>query len=119
LKYEDTWVGYYPRSLFDSNGLRNHGAEVDFGGEIVNTSPGGAHTHTDMGSGYWPYQGFGSAAYQRNIKYVDTSNYYRHATGLSDSRTDSSCYDIDLFESSGSWDVYFYFGGSGHNTSCP
>lgn len=119
LRYGNTWVGYYPRSLFDSNGLRNLGERVDFGGEIVNTSPGGAHTHTDMGSGYWPYQGFGYAAYQRNIQYVDTSNYYRRATGLSESRTNSDCYDIDLHETSGSWGVYFYFGGSGHNTNCP
>jgi hypothetical protein len=118
LKYGDTWVGYYPRNLFDLNGLRNQAANIDFGGEIVNTNPGGDHTHTDMGSGYWPYQGFGWAAYHLGLKYVDTKNYYRSATGLSIHTTDNMCYDIDLNSSSGSWGIYFYFGGSGYNTYC-
>ena len=119
LKYGDTWVGYWPRDLFDSNGLRDQGERIDFGGEIVNTSPGGAHTHTDMGSGYWPYQGYGYAAYQRALRYIDTSYTYQKATGLSASRTDRECYDIELHSSSGSWGEYFYFGGSGHNANCP
>ena len=119
LKYGDTWVGYWPRNLFDSNGLRDRGDRIDFGGEIVNTSPGGAHTHTDMGSGYWPYQGYGYAAYQRALRYIDTSNYYQRATGLNASRTDRDCYDIEMHSSSGSWGEYFYFGGSGHNSNCP
>jgi hypothetical protein len=119
LKYGDTWVGYWPRNLFDSNGLRDRGDRIDFGGEIVNTSPGGAHTHTDMGSGYWPYQGYGYAAYQHSLRYVDTNYTYQKATGLNASRTDRDCYDIDLRSSSGSWGEYFYFGGSGHNSNCP
>ena len=119
LKYGDTWVGYWPRSLFDANGVANIGDEVDFGGEIVNTRTDNRHTRTDMGSGNWPSQGFGEAAFHRNIKFVDTDNFYRNATGLSASRTNANCYDIDLVESSGSWEVYFYFGGSGYNTDCP
>ena len=119
VKYGNTWVGYWPRNLFDGNGLQDRGDVIDFGGEIVNTSPGGAHTATDMGSGYWPYQGYGNAAYQRALRYIDTSYTYRKATGLNDSRTDRDCYDIDMHSSSGSWGEYFYFGGSGHNSSCP
>ncbi len=119
LKYGDTWVGYWPRSLFDSNGLYDHAAEVDYGGEIVNTRTDGRHTRTDMGSGHWPSEGYGAAAYHRNIKYVDTDNYYRNSTGMTASRSNSNCYDISLTSSSGSWEVYFYFGGSGYNTSCP
>ena len=118
LRYGDTWVGYWPRSRFDSNGLRDQGATIDFGGEIVNTQTDSRHTRTDMGSGHWPYEGFGYAAYQRNLKYVDLSNYYRAATGLSASRTDNMCYDIELHETTGSWGVYFYFGGSGYNSYC-
>jgi len=119
LRYGDTWVGYYPRSLFDSNGLRNHGARIDFGGEIINTQTDGRHTRTDMGSGHWPYEGFGYAAYQRALRYVDTSNYYQRASGLTRSVTNNMCYDLDLHTSTGSWEEYFYFGGSGYNTSCP
>lgn len=119
LRYQDIWVGYYPRNLFDANGIRDYADRIDFGGEIVNTSPDGHHTRTDMGSGNWPYEGFGYAAYQRAIRYVDTSYYYRRATGLNPSATDDMCYDIDLYSSDGSWGEYFYFGGSGYNTYCP
>src|SRR4029079_18289205 len=82
LKYQDKWVGYYPRSLFDDKGLRNNGAKVDFGGEIVNTRPDNRHTRTDRGSGHFPYLGFGKAAYQRHVRYVDTKNFYQRAANL-------------------------------------
>jgi hypothetical protein len=119
LRYGDTWVGYYPRTLFDSNGLRDAADLVDFGGEIVNTSTDGRHTRTDMGSGHWPYEGYSWAAYQRAIRYVDTSNFYQRATGLSRSVTNNMCYDLDLQSSTGDWEEFFYFGGSGFNSSCP
>lgn len=79
LRYGDTWVGYYPRTRFDANGLRDQAAKIDFGGEIIDRQTSGRHTHTDMGSGRWPYEGYGYAAYQRALKYVDTTNYYRDA----------------------------------------
>jgi hypothetical protein len=119
LRYGDTWVGYYPRSLFDANGLQNAAANIDFGGEIVNSKTDNRHTRTDMGSGNWPYQGFGYAAYQRGIRYVDTSNFYQQATGLNRIVTNDRCYDLSLQSSSGDWEQYFYFGGSGRNTQCP
>jgi hypothetical protein len=118
LKYGDTWVGYYPRSLFDGNGLRDHAARTSFGGEIINRDENSQHTRTDMGSGYMPSYGFGWAAYQRSIRYVDTSNFYRQASGMSTYVSDSYCYDIDLKNSSGSWEQYFYFGGWGYNSLC-
>lgn len=119
LRYGDTWVGYYPRTLFDENGLRNAASYVDFGGEIVNNRTDNRHTRTDMGSGFWPYQGYGYAAYQRGVRYVDTSNFYQRATGLNRSVTNNMCYDLSLSSSTGSWEEYFYFGGSGLNSSCP
>lgn len=119
LRYGDTWVGYYPRTLFDDNGLRNKASRVSFGGEIVNRRTDNRHTRTDMGSGHWPSEGFGSAAYQRAVRYVDTSNFYQRATGLSTSVTNDDCYDLSLSSSSGSWEEYFYFGGSGFNSGCP
>ncbi len=119
LKYGDTWVGYYPRTLFNANGLQNNSSYVDFGGEIVNDRTDNRHTRTDMGSGFWPYQGYGSAAYQRAVRYVDTSNFYQQATGLTRIVTNNMCYDLSLFSSTGDWEQYFYFGGSGLNSSCP
>jgi hypothetical protein len=118
LRHGDTWVGYWPRSLFDSAGLRDQAARVTFGGEIIDRQTGGTHTRTDMGSGQFPAAGFGRAAYQRGIRYVDTSRFYRNVS-LAVARTDSYCYDIAQRTSSSSgWERYFYFGGSGYNTNC-
>jgi len=118
LRYGETWVGYYPRTRFDANGLRNYGAKIDFGGEIIDRQTNGRHTYTDMGSGRWPSAGYSYAAYHRALKYVDTSNSYRNASSLIATRTDLDCYDISLRSSSGSWGNYFYFGGPGYNSSC-
>lgn len=118
LRYGNTWVGYYPRTLFDANGLRDQASLVDFGGEIIDKRTNGRHTYTDMGSGHWPYEGFGYAAYQRALQYVDTTNFYRDASSLTATRTDRECYDIALYHSSDAWGWYFYFGGSGYNINC-
>jgi len=118
LKYGGTWVGYYPRSLFDAKGLKDKGAVVDFGGEIIDFQGDSRHTQTDMGSGAFPYLGWGKAAFHRSIRYVDTNNYWRKASGLTPKVSDRWCYDIDVKDSSGSWGSYFYFGGSGYNTYC-
>lgn len=118
LRYGDTWVGYYPRNKFDSNGLRSRGSRVTYGGEITDYRTGGHHTRTDMGSGYMPSYGWRWAAYHRGVRYVDTSNFYRRATSLFTIVSDDDCYDIDLHESSGSWEVYFYFGGWGYGSQC-
>lgn len=118
LRYGDTWVGYYPRTLFDVNGLRDFAARTSFGGEIINRDINSRHTRTDMGSGYMPSYGFKWAAYQRSIRYVDTNNFYRQASGMSTYVSDADCYDIKLNSSSGSWEQYFYFGGWGYNSQC-
>ena len=118
LKYGNTWVGYYPRDLFDNNGLRPRGALIDFGGEIIDRQPGGQHTRTDMGSGHFPGDWFGYAAYQRQIRGISTSNVWIIRLTLNASRTDANCYDISVHSSSGSWERYFYFGGPGYNNHC-
>ncbi|NPU90945.1 MAG: neprosin family prolyl endopeptidase [Gammaproteobacteria bacterium] len=119
LKYGNTWVGYYPTGLFDSNGLKNKANKLSYGGEIIDRQTSGRHTKTDMGSGSFPSAGFSRAAYQRSIRYVDTSYYYRTHTGLFEARDDSQCYDVDMTSSTGSWGTYFYFGGAGyHSTNC-
>jgi hypothetical protein len=90
---------------------------VTFGGEIID-NVGGRHTRTDMGSGYMPGYGWRWAAYQRSVRYVDTSNYYRQASGMTTIVTDANCYDISLRSSTGTWEQYFYFGGWGYSSHC-
>jgi Neprosin/Neprosin activation peptide len=118
LKYGDTWVGYYPAELFDDNGLRPRGSKASFYGEIIDDQPGGRHTRTDMGSGHFPGDGFGYAAYQRRIRTITTGNVWNIRPALTDDRTDANCYDIAIRDSAGSWERYFYFGGPGYNTHC-
>ena len=118
LKYGGTWVGYYPSNLFDNNGLKPRGSQAHFYGEIIDRQPGGRHTKTDMGSGHFPSDGFGYAAYQRRIRTITTSNVWNIRPMLSTSRTDANCYDIDMSSSLGSWERYFYFGGPGYNNHC-
>lgn len=118
LRHGDTWVGYWPRSLFDAGGLRDRADKVDFGGEIIDRQIGGWHTRTDMGSGRFPSAGFGRAAYHRGIVFVDTAGASRHVS-LIPSRTDTYCYDIVLGTSTASgWQRHFYFGGPGYNADC-
>jgi len=118
IAVDGVYAGYYPRSLYDTNGIKNQADKVDFGAEIVNSTPHSRHTKTDMGSGYKPFSGFGYAAYQRNIRYVNTSNQYA-TPSLTEARDDSGCYDIDTGYAN-NWKTYFYFGGEGYNVSiCP
>ncbi len=118
LRYGNTWVGYYPNSLFDSQGIADYSDEIDFGGEIVNNWDGGLHTTTDMGNGHFPSEGLGSAAYTKKIQYWNTSNAQLDATGLNRDVTNASYYDLSLGSSTdSSWLRYFYFGGPGRVAS--
>jgi Neprosin len=67
-----------------------------------------------MGSGGWPSGGFGYAAYQRSIFYVDR-NYSAVWSSLSPVVTNPACYTLDYHDSSeaSSWGTYLYFGGPG------
>lgn len=118
LKYGDIWVGYYPRSRFDANGLADKAWSIDFGGEIIDNRNLNLHTATDMGSGAYPSAWFKYAAYQKNILYVNTSNVYSDPSGLTAYRDDAYCYDITLGNDPGNWGRYFFFGGPGYNSNC-
>ena len=120
LKYGNTWVGYYPKSLFDSNGISSYASMVEYGGEIINYG-NSRHTKTDMGSGKFPSAGWKHASFQKNIGYYNLSQSFTHLTNNWESVTKSSCYDIDFTQNNGSsWGSHFYFGGPGyHSVNCP
>lgn len=114
LKYDNTWVGYYPNSWYNSSGIADKNAVIDYGGEIINGDTGGVHTTTDMGSGQFPSEGWQHSAYTRHITYVDMTNVTRNATNLIPAVSDSSYYDLSLYSSGDpNWLNYFYFGGPG------
>uniref|UniRef100_A0A1D1Z1R5 Periplasmic nitrate reductase n=1 Tax=Anthurium amnicola TaxID=1678845 RepID=A0A1D1Z1R5_9ARAE len=108
-------VGYWPSSLFSR--LAQQASMVQFGGEIVNTRPSGAHTSTQMGSGHFAGEGFAKAAYFRNLQVVDWDNSLVPLTNLRILADHPSCYDIKGGVNSG-WGNYFYYGGPGRNVRC-
>jgi hypothetical protein len=125
IRLNDEWVGYYPADLFGSPGLRDHGDGIAFYGEIVNQPDGGfPYTPTDMGSGEFASQGFGKAAYVRNIWYFDTAGTsHQYDPNPGDVwATDPTCYSIEghfLAADPPHWQSHFYYGGPGYSYSCP
>jgi len=118
LQFNGVYVGYYPASLYNTQGLAVSSSKVDFGGEIVNVAQGGFHTTTQMGSGASPAAGLGNAAYTRLLQYVDTNNTMQAATGLSPNPTAPAYYGLSLNPSSPTgWGQWFLFGGPGRTTS--
>ena len=120
LSVQGEWVGYYPGSLFNAGGLKDHADDIDFGGEIIDDRTyHAAHSTTAMGSGAYPASGFSQAAFQRRIFYFDTPTTAQWATGLTPSRTNKSCYDIGTVNTGDpKWGTWFFFGGPGFNLSC-
>ncbi|TVY31418.1 hypothetical protein LSUB1_G008929 [Lachnellula subtilissima] len=80
----DTWIGYYPASLFsageaDASVTLAAGSDTIFYyGEIYNSE--NALTTTDMGSGEFAAAGSGKAAYVRNMVYQDAASAYHDYT---------------------------------------
>jgi len=113
LRVNDVQVGYYPAANFDPAGLGFNSTTIEVGGEIVNAATP-SHTATTMGSGRPPIDGYGHAAYVRNIQYLDMGNTYQPATSLS--TTPANTYQSvlvnparDAFWGGGS----IFFGGPG------
>ncbi|KAF2929357.1 protein neprosin [Oryza sativa Japonica Group] len=109
-------VGYWPSFLFSHLGARADMAQ--FGGEVVNTRPSGSHTPTQMGSGRFPGEGYGRAAYFRNVQVVDWDNNLIPAAALRLLADHPACYDIAGGQGA-AWGRYFYYGGPGRNARCP
>jgi Neprosin len=111
----DQWMGYYPATLYNSAGLRDGAASVDWGGEIVDD--GDTHpepTATAMGSGHFPAEGWQHAAYMRNLAYqADTAGTMNPIQGYP-SVTNPAAYQIAAdFSGSSSWGSDFFWGGPG------
>ncbi|GMI87759.1 hypothetical protein like AT1G10750 [Hibiscus trionum] len=109
-------VGYWPSFLFTH--LRDHASMVQFGGEVVNSNPGGSHTSTEMGSGHFAGEGFGKASYFRNLQVVDWDNNLVPLPNLKVLADHPNCYDIQGGVNA-VWGNYFYYGGPGRNVKCP
>ncbi|CAN7057883.1 unnamed protein product [Brassica oleracea var. botrytis] len=108
----DILVGYWPSFLFTH--LKEHASMVQYGGEVVNSSPFGTHTSTQMGSGHFGEEGFTKSSYFRNIQVVDWDNNLVSSPNLQVLANHPNCYDIQG-GSNKAWCSYFYYGGPGKN----
>ncbi|CAA0833124.1 Protein of Unknown Function (DUF239 [Striga hermonthica] len=119
LKYNEDEVGYWPKEIF-TNELKDHATTVDFGGEIVDSRSSRAHTTTQMGSGHFPNEGYGKAAYIRNIEVLDENYEIAPATELELYPPENpKCYWAGTVSHSETWGNYMFFGGPGRNDNCP
>ncbi|XP_021999374.1 uncharacterized protein LOC110896219 [Helianthus annuus] len=114
LKVGNEVIGYWPASLFTD--LRNHATLIEYGGEVYSGSSG-KHTSTQMGSGHFPDEGLGKAAYARNLEVVDRANNLNPASNLQLYTDKPNCYGVTKGYG-GVWHNYIYFGGPGYNPKC-
>ncbi|WJZ85724.1 hypothetical protein VitviT2T_005244 [Vitis vinifera] len=110
-------VGYWPSNLFTH--LAANATLVEWGGEVFNSKPNGAHTSTQMGSGRFAQEGNGKASYFRNLGLVDSNNDINPPQSISTQADNSNCYNINLLNNNDDWGTHFYFGGPGFNPNCP
>jgi len=117
LAIQGTWLGYYPGSLYSAKNtgeLAKNATQIQFGTESTGTT-----LWPPEGSGNWPSKGFGQAAYQRNLFYVDTSGNSQWDQLTTSSFTSTKCYNIAGPYSVGpsgaapGWTVNIYDGGPG------
>lgn len=101
-------IGYYSTRLFRGGLLSTNAHEIDFGGEVL-----GAGNWPPMGSGGMPALGFGQAAYQRRITYIDLARTQQQPTLTRVAK--SPCYGLTgpSFSPLQWYGTYFYFGGPG------
>lgn len=108
-------LGYWPSSLFSY--LSQPATMIEWGGEVVNSEPGGRHTDTQMGSGHFPSEGFGRASYFSNLEVVDATNNLRSPANINTFTENSACYDVeDSYNAD--WGYFFYYGGPGRSADC-
>lgn len=109
-------VGYWRGSLFKSmNGKAQY---IQWGGQVYRPTPGEAHSSTQMGSGHWPKEGFGKAAFFDKCAYYPLktdkglipTTPYPYTSEISK----SGCYDMaDVSTVDGAPGISFFYGGPG------
>jgi len=104
-------VGYYPGSLFRGGQMTTGATNIDYGGEAVNST-----SWPPMGSGAFADQGFGKAAYHRNIYFLAGGSAQQ--ASLRPGQSSPACYTVTIAAAPDPWDEFFYYGGPG-GTDCP
>ncbi|OMO66438.1 hypothetical protein COLO4_30567 [Corchorus olitorius] len=117
LRFQDKDIGYWPGSIF--TGLSDRAELINWGGEILNSKSGGRHTSTQMGSGHFPSEGFGKAAFFRKLASFDESGAEINAENVQTYVSRPECYDLEIpNKNKDVWGTHFYFGGPGFSDKC-
>ncbi|CAN1217936.1 hypothetical protein LINPERPRIM_LOCUS1182 [Linum perenne] len=117
LRIQGEDIGYWPSQIFNG-GFSESSTVINWGGEITNTNPQGFHTQTDMGSGHFASEGFGKAAFMRNMEYVDQDGIVKDAHDLYPYTSRPECYSVAMQDWNDSFGMHFYYGGPGYSNSC-
>ncbi|XP_045831525.1 uncharacterized protein LOC123922908 [Trifolium pratense] len=111
-------VGYWPTSMFQQ--LKGTAHAVQFGGEVTNFKPRGSHTSTQMGSGHFVEEGWGKAAYIRNLVVVNTDHLFHSLTEQPKFFVQRpNCYNIKGGNNKDVGGQFILYGGPGRNKNCP
>ncbi|CAN1286389.1 hypothetical protein LINPERPRIM_LOCUS19284 [Linum perenne] len=114
LIYQGEEIGYWPAELFKN--LNTTAKLIEWGGCVVNTKVGKFEIASEMGSGHYPTEGFGKAAFFSNLGFVIEDGEFMDADGLVLQKSKPGCYNIDLNDKTENWGVNFYYGGPGSNS---
>lgn len=98
--------GYFPGSLYGDGGMSREADSIGWGGEDT-----GEPTACQMGSGAFPAEGWGRAAFHDVVFYIDTRTVSQWAN-LYKVEQPGDCYLTELHNFAHFGDkTYFYFGG--------
>jgi hypothetical protein len=106
-----TAVGYFPVGLYQGGPMSRGADSVDYGGEVC--SQLGSVRTGPMGSGQQALEGWGHAAFHKQVAYLDAESKLVPAPLVADQQ-DAPLYSVDLHLSQGDFKTYFYFGGPGN-----
>uniref|UniRef100_R7W2Z2 Neprosin PEP catalytic domain-containing protein n=1 Tax=Aegilops tauschii TaxID=37682 RepID=R7W2Z2_AEGTA len=112
LTYEHVAIGYWPSALFEF--LRNKG-DAAFSGGIVE-GPTASTNSPQMGSGHFASEGYGGAAFVKNIQIANNEKGYFDTPNNSQVRpesSDKSKYTVERFEYSKYVGMRIFYGGLG------
>ncbi|KAJ7537344.1 hypothetical protein O6H91_11G002500 [Diphasiastrum complanatum] len=103
-------VAYDSMIPVSTTALNSSATNLLWGGEVY---PAGQKA-TAMGSGAFPDKGYPLAAYQRCVKYADSSKTFFNATLQNKFVSHANCYNSSVQQGGFTdWGSYFFFGGPG------
>ncbi len=119
----DTFIGYYPGSLFMGGGstfgnLGDHADLISFGGEVLSNELDPVTSRSEMGSGVFAEGGMGRACFQSNLTFQADRRGTMVPLNGTPSADNAGLYDIQAHMISGtSLGSYFFAGGPGTQAS--